>query len=463
MKGKLMRKGVISLLLVVVLVMSSMTAFAADTAKQMSSTEFLALAENGTIELTEDIELTDKVEIRSDLTIDGNGYTISTPSTIKKTFEVYTSDVTFKDVTIENTYYDGRCIDTRTDDIALTLSGVTLKATGDASQPLTVGGSDPGTVTIDITDSTIETTSTGYAIIMWVPTNMTIDNSSITGWTTLYFKGAANSADTTGSVVTVKNSTLTGKNIIDETTSNNFGTVVFEDSGITLNIENSKVTSEATSTAAQIMFGMASGVTDNTINVSGMSELVVKGDNAVIGNEKDINNDIIIESATSNVEIPEEFISESTTVEKDPETGEYYVAIELTMTILVDGKEIEDGSYTVSAPKGYVFTEDDIKELNGLKEDLSDETLTLVGFYWDKDGKDAIVAGDTLTGDATLYVIAKTVDETPAPTPTPDTNTPGTGTTSPDTGDVSPVGLYVVILAAAVVAVGGFRMRKVVR
>jgi hypothetical protein len=90
-----------------------------------------ALGQGCTISLHNDIALTSNnsvsaLTITQPTIIHGNGYTIST-NAHKKIFEVY-NDLTIENITLENSYYQGRCIDTRTDNITVNLNNCTLIA-----------------------------------------------------------------------------------------------------------------------------------------------------------------------------------------------------------------------------------------------------------------------------------------------------------------------------------------------
>lgn len=460
MKGKKMRRGVISLLLVVVLMMSSMTVFAAG--ETMSEADFKADMADGKVSLTGDVTLSGTVTISENITIDGNGYTISSPADVWKTFIINNgATVALNDLTIVNAYEGGseggRCLDVRDGNITLTLDGATLKTTGAGNhQTINIGGKASSNNNITIKNSKIESGKSGYGITFFNPVKMTIQDSEITGWSTLYFKAASGSLGSAGSVVDVIGSTLTGINIHNGE-SNGFGTIVFEDKAVTVNIIDSKVVSKNTGDAGQIMFGMDEGTKDNSVTVSGESELVVEGEKATIGNEDDTANDIVIKMAASNVEIPEAFIPDTTTkIEVD---GAYYYVemINLTFIGVVDGKVIEAEDNVAQYIKDMPLTQEEIDAWT--KEDTADDTMTKTGytfkgFFYDAKGTEKVAAEDTFAADTTIYMIWDKVEVTPTPDTTP---------TSPKTGDTTPIALYFVVVAAVAVVFGGTRMRKAAR
>ncbi|MBQ3472346.1 MAG: hypothetical protein IJH17_08350, partial [Clostridia bacterium] len=180
--------------------------------------------------------------ISKSLTFEGNDHTVTINN---RGFGVGMNasapvDVTFKDITITNSTNGGRCVDTRGNLNSLTLDNATLKTTGTSGylQPLTIGGNQSTKATVNITDSTIQTSddgSKGYAIITFNTVDMTIEDSTIKGWACIYAKGIDGSAGSAGSTFTITDSTLTSKNSNSGLT-NAFGTLVVEDSDIDFDI-----------------------------------------------------------------------------------------------------------------------------------------------------------------------------------------------------------------------------------
>ena len=226
---------------------------------KIGSTEYATLKEafdaahemtgDVTIELIDNVDITGyynsnttRMSISKSMTIDGKGHTVTVAS---KGFGVGVNatskiDVTFKDITIENSSAGARCIDTRGNLNSLTLENATLKTDGAPSgytQPLTIGGSQADAATVNITNSTIQTNDDGtayYAITTFNPVNMTISNSTLKGWACIYAKGADGSAGSNGSVFTLDNCVVVSKNVYTSNT-NYFAALMIQDDNVTIN------------------------------------------------------------------------------------------------------------------------------------------------------------------------------------------------------------------------------------
>lgn len=237
-----------------------------------------------TIKLLQDITLpggyTDNTEaglvINKGLTIDGDGHTIDC-GTFKRGIRVYggdsadkLNDVQFKNVTIKSDVAGGRCIETREGYFSLTLDNVGLKGLAENSQvqPLTIGGSNKQTSTVVIrNESNIEAASGGYGIVAFNPIELTIDNSSVSGYAALYLKGENDSEGAAGSKVQIKNgSTLSSENPYPGDKQNGFGTIVFEDNNITVKVTDSTLNAKATGTAEQSIFSFVEEAKDDDSN-----------------------------------------------------------------------------------------------------------------------------------------------------------------------------------------------------
>lgn len=224
-----------------------------------------ALATGGNVTLLKDVSSSSIIKIEKDTVLDLNGFTVT--GSAKKTFEVY-ANATFKNGTIKNVYTnkEGRCIDTRTGGITLALDDISLLANtnGWNQQVINIGGdaTGKGAITVDIANSTITASNSGYGITTFNPVDMTITNTEISGYAALYFKGASSSMGSKGSVVDVVKSTLNSAYISTES----FGTIVFEDIDISVNVDNeSSITTEGTAICFSDFTG--SLATEN-INVS---------------------------------------------------------------------------------------------------------------------------------------------------------------------------------------------------
>ena len=305
----------------------------ADVTEVDTEAELSTALQNGySVKLTDNIENISniiKIKGKGTVVIDGNGKIVSTNS-VKKVFEIYAEggdlEVIFENITVMTSVYDGRAIDTRTANITLTINKSTLKTTSTGNnQPLTIGGS-AGLVVVNLNESTIEAGVAGYGIIAFVPANITINKSNVSGYAAVYMKDGSE-----GSEINVKNeSVLTGKN--DHTgDTNNFGTVALEDDGIKVNIENSTVEATGTGGAKQVIFSQNSGLTiekETMITVSGDSTITAKPEGFFI-NQDDAK--VVVEAGvTTNIEVPEEYLPEGVEAVED-ENGNF-VVVEKTNT-----------------------------------------------------------------------------------------------------------------------------------
>ena len=204
--------------------------------------------------------------INKSITIDGQGHTVQTKTRGFGVGNVNNNlssniDVTFKDITIWNPTNSGRCIDTRGKIGVLTLDNVVLStqgATGQYTQPLTIGGNQSDIASININNSTIKTNEDAtayYAIITFNPVNMTISNSTIKGWACIYAKGPDSSAGSAGSTFTVtSNSNLVSYNCYSGV-SNAFSAVEIADSNVTVDIKDSNIAIHNSGDQIQSIFG----------------------------------------------------------------------------------------------------------------------------------------------------------------------------------------------------------------
>ncbi len=193
--------------------------------------EAIAAAEaSDTIVLVDDVALDEQIELKTPITLDLKGYTVI--STAQKAFEVY-ADVTIQNGRIEAVQ---RCVDTRKA-VTLTLKDITLIADEYHSeyknpQPLTIGGSEAGTV-VTLSNCQIDAGDKGYGIISFVKTNLTITDTRVSGFGAVYMK-----AGSEGSEISLQNSILHTTNDIENAGVNNdFAAVVFETNNITLTVD----------------------------------------------------------------------------------------------------------------------------------------------------------------------------------------------------------------------------------
>ena len=249
--------------------------------------------EDVVVNIKNEIKVTSKVPVtgKGIVTINGNGFKVYADTNVTdRIFELRAEDgednhlnVTFDNIVIENNYNNGsrggRGIDTRTDNITLTVVDSVLKCTNTHNnQPITIGGSDAGVTKVVVKNSNLDAGIAGYAIISFVKTDLTIENSDLTGFAALYMQVGSN-----GSVINVKDTKLTSVNV-HTAASGKFGTIVFEDENISVNIVDSVVSASGTNDAYQTPFFNKVTATEDTkpstINVEG-NKSVIKVENKV--------------------------------------------------------------------------------------------------------------------------------------------------------------------------------------
>ena len=220
-------------------------------------------ADGAEVDLISSVTIDQVVNVNSSVTIDLNGNEIV--GTGDRMFRLNNNSksgerevITYRNGTIRNIEDKGRCIETRTGNIELVLDNMVLETTcKGATQPLTIGGSGDNIV-VDIDNSTITSGDLGYAVIIFNPVTMTIDNSSITGWSAVYFKQPSSSLGASGSVCTINNSTLRGVNKASEHPSNAFATIAIQDNDIEVNVTGNStiVYADETNSNSQCAFGI---------------------------------------------------------------------------------------------------------------------------------------------------------------------------------------------------------------
>ena len=248
--------------------------------------------------------------VSKSVTIDGQGHTLVTK---ERGFGVGMNasskiDVTFRDITINNTSSDARCIDTRGNIGTLTLENVTLSTDGASgyTQPLTIGGNQADAATVNITNSTIETNAEGtayYAIITFNPVNMTISGSTLKGWACIYAKGADGSAGSAGSVINIDRSSILSTNEYSGT-SNAFAAFMKEDDNVTINVTNSDIKINSTGDQYQTIAGDAEDYTEGGVYLGEGNTVTLTGETAL----GFLNTDLSITGGTFNVD-PTDFLA----------------------------------------------------------------------------------------------------------------------------------------------------------
>ena len=289
---------------------------ALDAAKDGDTVTLLSDIEEGTT-WNEDSRYSYGIQKKS-FTMDGNNHTIHLDGGSRGIFvkggdtNAENKAITFRHLTITNSKGEGRCIDTRGGYFSLTLDHVNLDTTkgGGNTQALTIGGdhSDGQKNNVSIVNSTLQANDAGYAYIGFNPVKMTIDHSSLNGYASLYFKGKDGSAGSAGSVVNVINGSEISSVNPHEKAENDFGTIVFADQEITLNISDSRINTGSSNKSRQNAFlftetaGGADEISENCkVDVSGSSSAFVTGTNSAIQKGAGRNNNSIqIQSGTYN-------------------------------------------------------------------------------------------------------------------------------------------------------------------
>lgn len=322
---------------------------ASETVEVKNEQELLTALENKAtdITITDDIALTNIVDghntnvlIEHSVTIHGNGNTVS-GSNARANFRIGVKGeeetpltVTFDNITIENSYSSGgRCVETRRGDLTLNIIDSTLTTNKVYGQTLTIGGtyvSKDKPVQLNITNSAV-TAKQHYALLTYNPIEAMISNSTLSGYSAIYFKGEDGSLGSEGSEVIIENGTITsGSGISNES----FGVIVFEDNDILVDIYGSKIEANGATNSDYNCFKFSyldcfgpNYDANNPVLVQGnrvylmSADIYVSETGASLAN-KDTDNLITIYDATSNIDVTEYVHEDSDIVEKD---GKYIV------------------------------------------------------------------------------------------------------------------------------------------
>ena len=239
---------------------------------------YQAAVNGDTIKLYADVTISDVngFAIAKEITIDFNQHTVE--FTTKKAFRP-TADVTFKNGTILNNAPMGRCINLRaTCDVVVENMNLIASASYN-TQPITVGVGSGSTV--QVINSTIEAGTSGYAIILFAKADILIENSTINGWNTLYFKEDA-SGSSAGSTATIKNTDIYSLNkYVDSTNSNSFNVITIQADDITVTIDDqTSITVETTGDQTQNVLGTTRGFNPRNFVVTIDANITLVGDHA---------------------------------------------------------------------------------------------------------------------------------------------------------------------------------------
>lgn len=361
MKIKTKRALSMGVSLVMALGMCSFVVHAEGEVAEVNGTQYATLTaaidaanDGDTITLLGDVDVTSnfsnasaRLPISKSLTIDGANYTITVAG---RGFGVGMNaspyiDVTFKNVTIENTIGYGRGIDTRGNLGTLTLDNVTINTPGAYAQPLTIGGNQSTAANVEIKDSEIlATNNASYAITVFNPVNMTLKDTDVTGWACFNLKAADGSAGSHGSVITVDGGIFTSNNPFTGET-NNYGLAKFEDSdGVDLSFKNATMYISSEKGKYQTIAAFENSAIPGNVTLGEGNTVTFTGDGAVFATNAGTGN-LTITGGTYNLD-PSAYVADG--YEAVNVAGVYKVGEveEDTLTPIAPTDEDYDAAYT---------------------------------------------------------------------------------------------------------------------
>ena len=228
--------------------------------------------------------------ITKSITLDGNGHKITgygNRGGNNTTLAINNSgtdkvSVELKNLTIENAGTNGRAVETRGNIESLKITNCKFNCTDSGNtQVLTIGGSQSSAANVTINQSALSAGKAGYPIITFNPIKLKIENESVlSGFCGIYFKGVSGSEGSHGSTVTAENSEFDCPNVHSGEGSNDFGVFSLEDDNINITVTNCKINAQAQGTARQAIL-MTSSYAHRTNN--GFS-ITIAGDSFVNGN-----------------------------------------------------------------------------------------------------------------------------------------------------------------------------------
>lgn len=272
--------------------------------KAIDAAEGYAASSSPTITLLKDVTLTEQVTLDVSqiaegryIKINGDGCTLST-SSVEQPFRIVGGtgvkadvEVRISDLTMKSTVPQAKLLSVEGGAFTLVLDAVTLDTTGSAQndRALSVGWNSTagGTVGIEMTDSTIRTSASGYAVMTYNPVALNIESSTLCGYAALYmyndvYKNGTGSAT---SVVTINGSVITSDNVYNTGSQSDFAAFVFKDNDIKVDIFNSDITANANGTSLHgvVLFDASTGSSVYTESTS----VTVTGDTVhyIITNE----------------------------------------------------------------------------------------------------------------------------------------------------------------------------------
>ena len=256
----------------------------------------VAAADNGdVIKITADMigfyqsSANSAVNIKKSITIDGQGHTLygygRRASTSQYPIIAINQDGSnMVDVTLKNLQMINplcRVVETRGNIHSLTIENCHIEAEkqmNDYDQPITIGGSQASQAAITIRNSKI-VAAVYYPIVVFNPVNLTLENTDVEGWCSVYFKGQVSSVGSRGSVLTADNCHFNAPNIYSGET-NAFAMFPLEDDGISITLNNCAMDAEHFGDQPQDILSLSNNAakTRRTQAVS----LTITGDNTYI-------------------------------------------------------------------------------------------------------------------------------------------------------------------------------------
>ena len=289
------------------------------------------------------------------LTINGKGHTLTSNTAAWAMYVIDTDDtmdtLTIKDLTIvskvqkiqhPNTALRGAPIVLFHGYATLNLNNVTLDSTATGvgnMAPLRVAGNGDNNI-INISDSRLlANKNNGYAMIAFNPVDLTVDNSTLSGWSALYMTGTAKGTalGTAGSEVVIQNGSTLESFALAALAGgqNEFGTIVFEMGGVDVTVKDSEIvaTAEDGAPAQGVIFysdqyvgdgNPVEGVTvnfENTdIEITGGVELTYgAGDNSPEGGSTPAAEAVTLAGGSVNVPVEEQYIADGYALVSDGE------------------------------------------------------------------------------------------------------------------------------------------------
>ena len=382
------------------------------------------------------------------LTINGNGHTLTSNTAAWAMYVIDADDtmdtLKINDLTIvskvqkiqhPNTDLRGAPIVLFHGYTTLNLNNVTLDSTATGvgnMAPLRVAGNGDNNI-INISDSRLlANKNNGYAMIAFNPVDLTVDNSTLSGWSALYMTGKSNSLGTAGSEVVIQNgSTLESfASAALAGGQNEFGTIVFEMGGVDVTVKDSEIvaTAEDGAPAQGIVFysdqyvGDGNPVENVTVNfentdieITGGVELTYgAGDNSPEGGSTPAAEAVTLAGGSVNVPVEEQYIADGYALVSDGEG--YSVLTEEAVADYMAYITGKDGTvvYYETLQAAFDFAADD--DVIVVARDITTDTVLVT-----KDSRNPLDASVTLdlngkkivaTGSSYAFTIAPTTSLT---------------------------------------------------